>query len=306
MDGGQATNIIYASRLDRLGASTLDVMVAGFSCYVANTLLALVFISIKPSSLGMIIFSLLFFIIVPAGVFFLLNKSLMKTTGQTIGKKAFNLKICLLDGTQAPFDVIKKRYLFIFSISTGILILKQLSHYAHLFNHYVYLPLFIFQIADCIFIFRSDRRCLHDLFAKTIVTGSRASIIDAVAKNNIPKVNESITKEEMIAQIKAGESAHSILKIVLTFEIFSLIPWLVGAFGVVWGVSMSNDLFVFWVAFGMALLYFSYPILVILCGFSAFDLNDQFQSKAAVIRILLPLAVLCSWFLLTYFLGRAL
>ncbi|AYC33231.1 RDD family protein [Pseudomonas cavernae] len=84
--------------------------------------------------------------------FLLVNGLLLKRYGQTVGKRLLKLAIVDLDGnTPAFLPMYLKRYL--------------------LWGAIVYVPVigWLLVLIDCLFIFRGDRRCLHDLTASTRV-----------------------------------------------------------------------------------------------------------------------------------------
>ena len=85
-------------------------------------------------------------------VLMLVHGYLLYTNGQTVGKKVLKIKIVGLDGRKLPLPrLVGLRYLPI-SLVTFIPYIGQ------------FLPL-----ADVLFIFRNDRRCVHDLIAGTRV-----------------------------------------------------------------------------------------------------------------------------------------
>jgi uncharacterized RDD family membrane protein YckC len=91
-------------------------------------------------------------------MFCLVNGYLLSKSGQTIGKKLVGIRIATLDGGLPElWKILVLRY--------GTLQVVEL------------IPLVgpLFGIIDVLFIFRSDRRCLHDLIAGTkVVRGSSA------------------------------------------------------------------------------------------------------------------------------------
>jgi uncharacterized RDD family membrane protein YckC len=85
-------------------------------------------------------------------VFFLLNGYFLVTRGQTIGKMIVSTKVVNKKGeTPPPLDIIGKRYL-IPSLIYAIPIAGQ-----------------IFSLVNALFIFREDKRCIHDHIADTYV-----------------------------------------------------------------------------------------------------------------------------------------
>ena len=86
------------------------------------------------------------------GVFLLVNYHYLKTNGQTVGKKLLGIRIVDLDGNPPSMTRhLLPRYAVYFGIG--------------------YVPFVggIFSIVNILFIFRKDKRCLHDLAAKTMV-----------------------------------------------------------------------------------------------------------------------------------------
>lgn len=85
-------------------------------------------------------------------IFFLINGYLLITRGQTIGKLTVKTKIVNLEGqTPSPASILGKRYV-IPSLISYIPIAGQL-----------------FGLVNILFIFRKDKRCLHDHIAGTWV-----------------------------------------------------------------------------------------------------------------------------------------
>ena len=91
--------------------------------------------------------------LVSVGAFLLLNGYLLAKHGQTIGKRLLNMRIVSVqDGRILPFwRVMALRYLPVWVIG--------------------YIPLVgsVFSLVNPLFIFREDRRCVHDLIAGTRV-----------------------------------------------------------------------------------------------------------------------------------------
>ena len=94
-------------------------------------------------------------------VFLLVNGYLLKTNGQTIGKRLTGIRIADLDGGVPDFaTLILRRYLPVTLVANVPVVGPYLS------------------LVDVLFIFRGDRRCLHDLIAGTqvVLTGSRGRV----------------------------------------------------------------------------------------------------------------------------------
>jgi uncharacterized RDD family membrane protein YckC len=89
-------------------------------------------------------------------VFILIHGYFLKTNGQTIGKKLTGIRIADLDGGVPDFlTLILWRYLPLTLVSQVPVIGPYLA------------------TVDTLFIFRADRRCLHDLLAGTKVVMAR-------------------------------------------------------------------------------------------------------------------------------------
>ena len=85
-------------------------------------------------------------------VFLLVNGYFLKRDGQTVGKKLLGIKITTLTGAVPDFwPMVAKRYLVFWVIT--------------------YLPFVgnLIALVDALFIFRDDKRCLHDHLAGTVV-----------------------------------------------------------------------------------------------------------------------------------------
>jgi uncharacterized RDD family membrane protein YckC len=86
------------------------------------------------------------------GAFLLLNGYLLIRDGQSIGKKVIGMRIVTLEGEIPPF--------------TRIILLRHVL--VMLITHIPVAGTFI-HLADVLFIFRGDKRCLHDHLAGTRV-----------------------------------------------------------------------------------------------------------------------------------------
>lgn len=80
----------------------------------------------------------------------------LKATGQTIGKKVAKTRIVTMDGKKPEAkDIVLKRYAFVSAISLVPVIGGVLA------------------LVDALLVFKSDRRCLHDMVAGTQVVKFR-------------------------------------------------------------------------------------------------------------------------------------
>lgn len=135
-----------ATRGARLGASFIDgliVMTVFFAVlYLTNMVNLLT--DTEPT-----LMQALFGFVAGSGTFFLLNGYLLAKYGQTIGKRILSIQIVSVeDGEILPiWKLVLLRYLPLTVVSQ--------------------IPLLgaIVSLADPLFIFRDDRRCLHDLIA---------------------------------------------------------------------------------------------------------------------------------------------
>ena len=137
---------ILASRLKRLLARLLDIVFGIVSALVPGLIVTfLTNGNFDPGS---------FFLGAGVGIisFVIYQWYLLATTGQTIGKKYLKIKIVNKDGEQAGFfvNVVLREWVMaligIFPAIGGII-----------------------QIVDLLFIFRDDRKCIHDIIAGTVV-----------------------------------------------------------------------------------------------------------------------------------------
>ncbi|SIO44819.1 Uncharacterized membrane protein YckC, RDD family [Singulisphaera sp. GP187] len=139
-----------ATRSTRLGAAIVDSLIGivyampityllGTWNYISQGLTPPIGLSLTATALGFL-------------AFLLIHGSFLKANGQTIGKKLAGIRIADLNGNVPDLGtLILRRYLPI-SIVASIPLLGA------------YLP-----IGDVLFIFRKDRRCVHDLIAGTKV-----------------------------------------------------------------------------------------------------------------------------------------
>lgn len=145
-----AAQPLLASRWTRLGAALIDGLIMSLAtvpvAYFSGAFAAAQQ-GIEPS-LGQQLLSL----VVGVAVFLLVNSHFLKNFGQTLGKRLLKIAIVNLDG-QVPElgGLLLKRYLVWWLLA--------------------YIPMIgvLLVLVDYLFIFRADRRCLHDLLAGTRV-----------------------------------------------------------------------------------------------------------------------------------------
>jgi uncharacterized RDD family membrane protein YckC len=141
---------LLAGRGERFGGAILDGLIAAL-VYIPLLMALGIFqkeINNEPIELWMQIFP----VIAWWAIFFLLNSYLLVTRGQSIGKLIVKTRIVTLDEEVPSSSVILgKRYLVPGLIS--------------------YIPIAgqIFGLVNALFIFRKDKRCLHDHIAGTCV-----------------------------------------------------------------------------------------------------------------------------------------
>ena len=141
-----------ASRGKRLGAALLDGVI--------NVICALPIIwslsmgdevrqGIKPAApaMGLLVLGLVLLLAA-----FVVNCLMVHRTGQTIGKRMLDIAIVRTDGSQMSLS----RYIFVRALPVGLL------------GAIPYLG-WIVSLVDPLLIFGTERRCLHDMIADTIV-----------------------------------------------------------------------------------------------------------------------------------------
>jgi uncharacterized RDD family membrane protein YckC len=143
-----------ASRWQRVGAAIIDGLIA--MCWAVPLSFALGTISYQKRGIQPPYSLTLLSIVLGFIIFVIVHGYFLKTNGQTIGKKLVGIRIVALDGNLATLGkLLGLRYLLIQLIflipGAGAMLGGLLS------------------VVDCLFVFRSDRRCVHDLIAGTRV-----------------------------------------------------------------------------------------------------------------------------------------
>jgi uncharacterized RDD family membrane protein YckC len=137
--------ISLATRGKRLAGASVDLLFYG----VAAAILVLVVGAFTRESM-------LTDVLVPGyagiSIIFVINLYLLHQNGQTLGKKIVGTRIVMTDGSRAGL--------------ARIFVLRMLAPGMIGWVPYIGFP---FGLADTLFIFREDRRCLHDLMAGTMV-----------------------------------------------------------------------------------------------------------------------------------------
>ncbi len=148
METLQAPSWVLATRLSRLVAFLIDaflIMLIATPLVISTGLVPENFEAVPPTNP-------LFSLLISGCIWMALNGYLLKTYGQTIGKRIVGIKIVHTNGTHIDFvKVLSLRYIVFWVIGAvpGIGAIVSLI--------------------DALFIFNDDRRCLHDRLADTIV-----------------------------------------------------------------------------------------------------------------------------------------
>lgn len=141
---------LLASRGARLGAVLIDtLLIALVTVPIAffDGTISAAQQGIQPT-LGQQLISLLIGLV----AFVLIHGYLLKNYGQTVGKRLLNIAIVDLQGNVPSFvPMVAKRYVLLWVVASIPLVGALIA------------------LADCLSIFRGDRRCLHDLVAATRV-----------------------------------------------------------------------------------------------------------------------------------------
>lgn len=147
-----------ADRGTRLGAVILDGLVIGVPvgvCAIVAAIAAGANKSAPGRNVGVLVAASLMACVLIATI--IVNFIWLRRYGQTVGKRWLKIKIVRNDGTQAGLARIFFLRMLPLSVVGGLLnLLFPFSSY-------------LIRIADALFIFRDDRRCVHDLIADTKV-----------------------------------------------------------------------------------------------------------------------------------------
>lgn len=140
---------VLASRWARLAAALIDSVIAG----AASMALVLVVLGYDFKAIAtMDLAGRLVLAGLGVATFLVLHGYLLAKNGQTIGKLVLGIRIARLDGSVPEFaPLILKRYL-------PVWVLAQIPVIGGLLN-----------LVNVLFIFRADKRCVHDLIAGTMV-----------------------------------------------------------------------------------------------------------------------------------------
>lgn len=140
-----------AGRGVRLGAVLLDVVPAAIVAIVAAILIPAVGSDGGKgiNTLGGVLLGVMVLLMLGYAVYQLVQ---LHRTGQTFGKKVLGIKIVRTDGSRAGLGRIFLLRMFVPGLAGAVPFIGPL-----------------FSLADPLFIFGEERRCLHDMIADTIV-----------------------------------------------------------------------------------------------------------------------------------------
>lgn len=141
--------IALADRGARFIAALIDgILVGALNGFLAYALGYNIFAPPGEPSVGLQVMLLLSGI----GMSLAVNGYLLAKNGQTVGKKLMNIKIVRTDGSKATFQrIVGMRLLPVWVVSAIPIIGAVVA------------------VVDALFIFRENRKCLHDIIADTIV-----------------------------------------------------------------------------------------------------------------------------------------
>lgn len=152
---GEETATELASRWKRLGGALIDSSIA-LGIFVPIMIAAGIFEQLK-SGIDLSLKQTVIFLVAGQILFLLLNGVLLARYGQTIGKKVVGTRIVLKSTGQIASwkKVYFMRYL-----------LKGLIGHIPIVGS-------VFKVTNMLFIFRKDKRCVHDFMAGTIVVNAK-------------------------------------------------------------------------------------------------------------------------------------
>ena len=143
-------NLNLASRWKRLGGAIIDGVISSIIVFIFMAQRGVLKRSFE--GVAMTINEHIYLFIISWAAFLIINGYLLYKRGQTIGKALVNTKIVDLKGNIPNFGKLFFLRYFIFGL------IAQIPFVGYLFN-----------LADPLFIFGKDRRCLHDHLAGTVV-----------------------------------------------------------------------------------------------------------------------------------------
>jgi uncharacterized RDD family membrane protein YckC len=157
-----AATINLATRWQRLGGYLVDAVLYGIAtgpAYLGVSWSTFTKTAAQNKSSSLLLFTMAGKWGVVAGALLLaisvVNWTLLARRGQTIGKIAAGTRVVMLDGTAAPFTKVVVLRTWVFHFLAYIPGLNRLAG--------------IVGLVDALFVYRADRRCLHDQLAGTKV-----------------------------------------------------------------------------------------------------------------------------------------
>jgi uncharacterized RDD family membrane protein YckC len=164
-----AAALDLATRWQRLGGALVDTvlsLMAMSPVYVGLSWSAYTKRAMQSKSNPLLLFTMAGKWSVVAGVLLLLavsivNWTLLARRGQTIGKIVAGTRVVMLDGSRAPFTKVVVLRVWVFLVLSYIPGVNRLAG--------------IVGLIDALYIYRADRRCLHDQLAGTKVVRAAAA-----------------------------------------------------------------------------------------------------------------------------------
>jgi uncharacterized RDD family membrane protein YckC len=162
-----AAAINLATRWQRLGGALVDTvlsLLAMSPVYVGLSWSAYTKTAMQSKSNPLLLFTMAGKWGVVAGVLLLavsiVNWTLLARRGQTIGKIVAGTRVVMLDGSRAPFTKVVVLRMWVFLVLSYVPGVNRLAG--------------IVALIDALYIYRADRRCLHDQLAGTKVVRAAA------------------------------------------------------------------------------------------------------------------------------------
>jgi uncharacterized RDD family membrane protein YckC len=147
-----AEEIMLAGRGVRLGAALLDSLIGGACLYLPFLAGLLPFSAAgqRYAGPGVVVGALLALVAISIWAFFTIKY--VAANGQTIAKRLLGIKVVRTDGSRATISRLFWLRNMVATIPSAVPILGT-----------------VYAIVDALFIFRENRKCLHDYIADTVV-----------------------------------------------------------------------------------------------------------------------------------------
>lgn len=147
-----ASHLHLASRWARLGAAIVDIVILMVIMIPVLSLTGGLSFPSNTNSPGTTNIYDIGMALLGNVIYIMINYNLLTSHGQTIGKKLLNIRIVALDGRHAD---LKEHLIPRFAFDLLLPMIPSVGE--------------LLALIDVLFIFRADKRCLHDLFGKTKV-----------------------------------------------------------------------------------------------------------------------------------------